>query len=134
MELIDATGRQTNVEPQSPSHDFCAPVCWVGLLRFVFLLSLSLPSPDEELESHSLEETRSGEQSDDLHLDYSNYYQGLWDCSAEHPDELSFHRGDLIYILSKEYNPYGWWVGELNNEVGIVPKDYLMPAYELGEQ
>jgi len=25
----------------------------------------------------------------------------MWDCSGEHPDELSFRRGDLIYILSK---------------------------------
>uniref|UniRef100_A0A8C0ESQ4 Src kinase-associated phosphoprotein 1 n=1 Tax=Bubo bubo TaxID=30461 RepID=A0A8C0ESQ4_BUBBB len=65
--------------------------------------------------------------------DYTNYYQGMWDCSSEHPDELSFHRGDLIYILSKEYNVYGWWVGELNNVVGIVPKDYLVAAYDLEE-
>lgn len=33
--------------------------------------------------------------------DYANYYQGLWDCEAEGPDELAFQRGDLIYILSK---------------------------------
>ncbi|TWW82128.1 Src kinase-associated phosphoprotein 1, partial [Takifugu flavidus] len=33
--------------------------------------------------------------------DYANYYQGLWDCSADEPDELPFQRGDLIYIISK---------------------------------
>lgn len=33
--------------------------------------------------------------------DYPNYYQGLWDCVADNPDELSFKRGDAIYILSK---------------------------------
>lgn len=33
--------------------------------------------------------------------DYANYFQGLWDCSGDHPDELSFRRGDNIYILSK---------------------------------
>ncbi|XP_071584464.1 src kinase-associated phosphoprotein 1 isoform X2 [Heliangelus exortis] len=66
--------------------------------------------------------------------DYANYYQGLWDCSSEHPDELPFQRGDLIYILSKEYNGYGWWVGELNNSIGIVPKDYLEAAYDLEER
>ncbi|TNN03320.1 hypothetical protein fugu_000349 [Takifugu bimaculatus] len=63
--------------------------------------------------------------------DYANYYQGLWDCSADEPDELPFQRGDLIYIISKEYNIYGWWVGELNGAVGIVPKDFLHPAYIL---
>ncbi|ETE71372.1 Src kinase-associated phosphoprotein 1, partial [Ophiophagus hannah] len=64
---------------------------------------------------------------------YANYYQGLWNCTGGHPDELSFQRGDLIYIISKEYNMYGWWVGELNNMVGIVPRNYLMPAYDLEE-
>uniref|UniRef100_A0A8C1EUT5 Src kinase associated phosphoprotein 2 n=1 Tax=Cyprinus carpio carpio TaxID=630221 RepID=A0A8C1EUT5_CYPCA len=33
--------------------------------------------------------------------DYANYFQGLWDCAGDHPDELSFKRGDTIYILSK---------------------------------
>ncbi|XP_071319193.1 src kinase-associated phosphoprotein 1 [Trachinotus anak] len=63
--------------------------------------------------------------------DYANYYQGLWDCQADEPDELTFQRGDLIYIVSKEYNIHGWWVGELNGTVGIVPKDFLHPAYIL---
>uniref|UniRef100_A0A452IA24 Src kinase-associated phosphoprotein 1 n=1 Tax=Gopherus agassizii TaxID=38772 RepID=A0A452IA24_9SAUR len=66
--------------------------------------------------------------------DYANYYQGMWDCSSNQPDELSFQRGDIIYILSKEYNMYGWWIGELNSEVGIVPKEYLTAAYELEER
>ncbi|XP_069560668.1 src kinase-associated phosphoprotein 1 [Brachyistius frenatus] len=63
--------------------------------------------------------------------DYANYYQGLWDCLADEADELGFQRGDLIYIISKEYNIHGWWVGELNGAVGIVPKDFLHPAYIL---
>uniref|UniRef100_A0A669BJJ9 Src kinase-associated phosphoprotein 1 n=1 Tax=Oreochromis niloticus TaxID=8128 RepID=A0A669BJJ9_ORENI len=63
--------------------------------------------------------------------DYSNYYQGLWDCQGDESDELTFERGDLIYIISKEYNIHGWWVGELNGTVGIVPKDFLQPAYIL---
>ncbi|XP_051496396.1 src kinase-associated phosphoprotein 1 [Apus apus] len=92
--------------------------------------------PDEELDPPCLEDSedaRSRQRSGAPQRDYANYYQGLWDCSSEHPDELAFHRGDLIYILSKEYSVYGWWVGELNNSVGIVPKDYLEAAYELQE-
>ncbi|XP_040901167.1 src kinase-associated phosphoprotein 2 isoform X2 [Toxotes jaculatrix] len=65
----------------------------------------------------------------DKSTDYQNYYQGLWDCIADHPDELSFKRGDAIYILSKEYQSFGWWVGEKNGNIGIVPKDYLMELY-----
>lgn len=42
-----------------------------------------------------------GVSSSDPSSDYANYYQGLWDCEADKPDELSFRRGDLIYILSK---------------------------------
>ncbi|KAI3365467.1 hypothetical protein L3Q82_010558, partial [Scortum barcoo] len=36
--------------------------------------------------------------------DYANYYQGLWDCQADEPDELDFRRGDLIYIISKVHD------------------------------
>ncbi|KAL4646892.1 src kinase-associated phosphoprotein 2 [Arapaima gigas] len=63
--------------------------------------------------------------------DYKNFYQGIWDCTADHPDELSFKRGDTIYILSKEYQNFGWWVGEMKGAVGIVPKDYLMELYAI---
>ncbi|XP_053743882.1 src kinase-associated phosphoprotein 2 [Synchiropus splendidus] len=67
----------------------------------------------------------------DKSTDYPNYYQGVWDCVGDHPDELSFKRGDAIYILSKEYHKYGWWVGEKNGLIGIVPKDFLMELYIL---
>uniref|UniRef100_A0A8B9IM86 Src kinase associated phosphoprotein 2 n=1 Tax=Anser cygnoides TaxID=8845 RepID=A0A8B9IM86_ANSCY len=40
--------------------------------------------------------------SDGKNTDYANFYQGLWDCTGDVPDELSFKRGDVIYILSKE--------------------------------
>ncbi|XP_071397122.1 src kinase-associated phosphoprotein 2 [Centroberyx affinis] len=63
--------------------------------------------------------------------DYQNFYQGLWDCSGDQPDELSFRRGDAIYILSKDYQSFGWWVGELKGAIGIVPKDYLMELYAM---
>ncbi|TNN02487.1 src kinase-associated phosphoprotein 2 isoform X1 [Takifugu flavidus] len=67
----------------------------------------------------------------DKSTDYANYYQGLWDCMGDLPDELSFKRGDAIYILSREYQTFGWWVGEKNGQIGIVPKDYLMELYAL---
>ncbi|KAM3613969.1 uncharacterized protein V6R79_007751 [Siganus canaliculatus] len=67
----------------------------------------------------------------DKSTDYPNYYQGLWDCVGDFPDELSFKRGDTIYILSKEYQNFGWWVGEKNGSIGIVPKDFLMELYAL---
>ncbi|XP_077171145.1 src kinase-associated phosphoprotein 1 isoform X3 [Paroedura picta] len=85
--------------------------------------------PDEEL-GLMAPDTEGLEKTDFFMRSYADYYQGLWDCVGGHPDELSFQRGDLIYIISKDYSAYGWWVGELNSTVGIVPKEYLMPAYE----
>ncbi|XP_030058166.1 src kinase-associated phosphoprotein 2 [Microcaecilia unicolor] len=69
----------------------------------------------------------SGNKNDD----YGNFYQGLWDCSGDHPDELTFKRGDAIYIISKEYNKYGWWVGEMKGAIGLVPKTYIMEMYDI---
>ncbi|XP_036307177.1 src kinase-associated phosphoprotein 1 isoform X2 [Pipistrellus kuhlii] len=85
--------------------------------------------PDDELD---LEEEESG--TGQKRADYASYYQGLWDCHGDQPDELSFQRGDLIRILSKEYNVYGWWVGELNSLIGIVPKEYLTTAFEVEDR
>ncbi|XP_060681330.1 src kinase-associated phosphoprotein 2 [Hemiscyllium ocellatum] len=67
----------------------------------------------------------------DKATDYANYYQGLWDCSGDQSDELSFKRGDVIYILNKEYNSHGWWIGQMKDNIGLVPKDYLMEMYDI---
>lgn len=67
----------------------------------------------------------------DKSTDYANFYQGLWDCTGALSDELSFKRGDVIYILSKEYNRYGWWVGEMKGAIGLVPKAYIMEMYDI---
>ncbi|CAH7151601.1 unknown_gene_14049 [Phodopus roborovskii] len=67
----------------------------------------------------------------DRSTDYANFYQGLWDCTGALSDELSFKRGDVIYILSKEYNRYGWWVGEMKGAIGLVPKAYVMEMYDI---
>ncbi|KAL6044509.1 hypothetical protein STEG23_035137 [Scotinomys teguina] len=85
--------------------------------------AMTLPEPAEEEE----------DIYEVLPVDYASYHWGLWDCHGGQPDELSFQRGDLIRILSKQYNVYGWWVGELNSLIGIVPKDYLTTAFETEE-
>ncbi|XP_052556083.1 src kinase-associated phosphoprotein 1 isoform X5 [Tympanuchus pallidicinctus] len=148
--------------PGKRTYEFTAPSPaeaedWVDQIQFLLkadLSSLTIPYDEEEEElyndvgssdsvttaSHNTTLNQDdGMEEDDIYevfpgRDFANYYQGVWDCSGEHPNELSFHRGDLIYILSKEYNMYGWWVGELNSTVGIVPKDYLAAAYELEER
>ncbi|NXI35994.1 SKAP2 protein, partial [Galbula dea] len=68
---------------------------------------------------------------DSKNTDYANFYQGLWDCTGDFPDELTFKRGDVIYILSKEYDGFGWWVGEMKGTIGLVPKAYIMEMYDI---
>uniref|UniRef100_A0A9J7Z504 Src kinase-associated phosphoprotein 1 n=2 Tax=Cyprinus carpio TaxID=7962 RepID=A0A9J7Z504_CYPCA len=89
---------------------------------------------DEEEDEEDIYEVLPGTEKNNVSYwtsDYANYYQGLWDCEADGPDELAFQRGDVIYILSKEYNIHGWWIGELDGAIGIVPKEFLHPAYIL---
>ncbi|NWW76504.1 SKAP2 protein, partial [Climacteris rufus] len=88
-----------------------------------------LSAKAEESNEESQEEATSA--SDSESIDYANYYQGLWDCTGDHDDELTFKRGDVIYILSKEYNSYGWWIGEMNGTIGLVPKAYIMEMYDI---
>lgn len=60
-----------------------------------------------------------------------DWYVGLWDCKGDDKNELDFSRGDLIHIVSKEYDSCAWWVGYLKGKIGLVPKSYLMEAYEV---
>lgn len=61
--------------------------------------------------------------------DFENRYYGKWDCEGGNSQELSFKKGDIIYVLSREFDAKSWWVGELNGKFGLVPKTYLTPAY-----
>ena len=63
--------------------------------------------------------------------DYENMFYGRWDCRADDDNELSFKRGDIVLVVSKEFDNFGWWVGKLNGCVGLVPRDFLTPAYQL---
>ncbi|NWI96404.1 SKAP2 protein, partial [Pitta sordida] len=80
------------------------------------------------------EESQENANSDSVQLtsDFSSFFSvGVWDCTGDVPDELTFKRGDVIYILSKEYDRYGWWVGEMKGTVGLVPKAYIMEMYDI---
>uniref|UniRef100_A0A8C0S301 Src kinase-associated phosphoprotein 2 n=2 Tax=Canis lupus familiaris TaxID=9615 RepID=A0A8C0S301_CANLF len=96
-----------------------------------------LPEEEEDSAPAKVEEQRKMSQDNvhpttgDKSTDYANFYQGLWDCTGALSDELSFKRGDVIYILSKEYNRYGWWVGEMKGAIGLVPKAYIMEMYDI---
>ncbi|XP_027495185.1 src kinase-associated phosphoprotein 2 isoform X2 [Corapipo altera] len=113
---------------------------WVQQVKFVIQDTGSNTIPEEEEEeyddvgqvnSEPTDESIYEEVKDSEDIDYANFYLGLWDCTADVPDELTFKRGDVIYILSKEYDEYGWWVGEMKGTVGLVPKAYIMEMYDI---
>ncbi|XP_027531077.1 src kinase-associated phosphoprotein 2 isoform X3 [Neopelma chrysocephalum] len=113
---------------------------WVQQVKFVIQDTGSNAIPEEEEEEYDDVGQVNSEPTDDSiyeevkdseNIDYANFYLGLWDCTADVPDELTFKRGDVIYILSKEYDEYGWWVGEMKGTVGLVPKAYIMEMYDI---
>ena len=62
-------------------------------------------------------------------LPYESMFYGLWDCTADTETELSFKHGDVIQVVGREYESYNWLTCLLNGKIGLVPKDYLTPAY-----
>nr|XP_014436706.1 src kinase-associated phosphoprotein 2 [Pelodiscus sinensis] len=88
-------------------------------------------APPKTAEPKKLSPVTTSNVLGDKNTDYTNFYQGLWDCTGDVPDELSFKRGDVIYILSKEYHRFGWWVGEMKGSIGLVPRDYIIEMYEI---
>lgn len=47
----------------------------------------------------------------------------MYDYTAANRDELSFSKGQLIYILDKT-NP-DWWKGDANGVIGLLPTNYV---------
>lgn len=54
-----------------------------------------------------------------------------FDYEGEQSDELTLHKGDILYILEKDVNE-GWSKGELNGKVGLFPDNFvkLLPPEE----
>ena len=47
----------------------------------------------------------------------------LYTYQANSSDELSFHKGSVITVTSKEEEE--WWKGELNGQTGLFPCNYV---------
>uniref|UniRef100_A0A3B3D256 Tumor protein p53 binding protein, 2a n=1 Tax=Oryzias melastigma TaxID=30732 RepID=A0A3B3D256_ORYME len=51
---------------------------------------------------------------------------GLWDYTAENPDELSFHEGDCMTIVRREdEDEVDWWWARLGDTEGYIPRNLL---------
>ncbi len=74
-------------------------------------------------------------QTDGLQL--QKVFVSLWDFAAGDQDELSLHRGDLVYVKSP-LESSDWWYGELLNSEGsarigrsgFFPRNYSTKAFE----
>ena len=62
--------------------------------------------------------------------DFENMYYGIWASKSSSDNELSFERGDLIHIINRELDSDNWWIGELKGNIGLVPKTFMLPAYQ----
>ena len=50
----------------------------------------------------------------------------LFAYTAQHSDELSFKKDDIITILERGADP-DWWKGELDGRSGLFPANYIRP-------
>ena len=53
----------------------------------------------------------------------------LYSYVATSSDELSFHKGSVLSVLSKDEGD--WWKGELNGKIGLFPSNYVQPLDSL---
>lgn len=51
------------------------------------------------------------------------YVCALYDFTPDEPGELGFQKGDVIRVLDSVYEQ--WWRGELRQQVGIFPVNYV---------
>lgn len=54
----------------------------------------------------------------------------LWNYEAQSADELSFHEGDALTIMSRrDDSETEWWWARLNDKEGYVPRNLLGVGY-----
>ncbi|NWU40323.1 SKAP2 protein, partial [Hylia prasina] len=128
--VIQDTGSNTIPEEEEEEYDDVGQVNSEPIDDSIYEeVKEHLSSEAEVPSSESQEEVTTASGSENT--DYANFYLALWDCTGDEDDELTFKRGDVIYIISKEYNRFGWWVGEMEGTIGLVPKAYLMEMYDI---
>ncbi|WFD01689.1 hypothetical protein MOBT1_000365 [Malassezia obtusa] len=59
------------------------------------------------------------------------FVRALYDFEPDEPGELAFSAGDVIRVLDSVYEQ--WWRGELRQEVGIFPVNYVEPMPDMSQ-
>jgi hypothetical protein len=73
---------------------------------------------DSQSSSSSIQDSPKGD----------NHVLAIYSYTAASEDELTFNKGSVITVLSKESE---WWKGELNGVIGVFPSNYVQPLSEL---
>ena len=57
-------------------------------------------------------------------------FKALYDFDAQSTDELSFHKGDILFVFNKD-DLKGWW-GARNSdgETGQIPSNYVKEIFD----
>ena len=92
---------------------------------------------DREDNSSNIDSKNDDKSKDDsLDMDLSNplytcAFLCKWDFKGTKPQQVSASRGDILDLLNKDYDDFGWWtVQSTKGKVGLMPKKWLTPAYE----
>jgi hypothetical protein len=59
--------------------------------------------------------------------------KSLFDYDAVRDDELTLQRGSVIEVVSKDVKTSGdegWWVGKMNEKVGVFPANFVKTDLE----
>ena len=91
-----------------------------------FLQSES-PVPIEESLYESIPAQMMPEPEAGTLFSAENIYLGTHNCQADDANELSFSRGDVIYIM--EMVDSNWGLGYSQDKVGLVPLNHVTRAY-----
>ena len=88
-----------------------------------------IPSESSPKGPHAIKPTLDKKICHARDEDYENLYFSAYTCRGASDSELTFDRGDLIHVISRDLEAYSWWVGELAGKIGLVPKAFLVPAF-----
>jgi hypothetical protein len=70
---------------------------------------------------HQVQQQESTMSADEQYLTF--FCRALYDYQTQDPSSLSFHRGDIIEVLTQLES--GWWDGLLLDERGWFPSNYV---------
>ena len=62
---------------------------------------------------------------------YDDQVLALFSYTAQNEDELTFYKGSVINVISKQGE---WWRGEVNGNVGLFPFNYVQNLSDMPEK